>query len=527
MDTALEASSAPSDLTGADVTVAPSREDPLVRRFSAVVGGPAGDRIRGGRHGWWTAARVLVVLAMVALSFGVVEKQHCRAQGWTSPDQFFHACYSDLPLLYETSGIARGVNPYAAGAPAGALGQPVLTGLLSWAVGTVTPHGSMIERDRTYFDISTGVIALLVLALVLLTVASTGRRRPWDASLVALSPLLALSALVSFDMLGIALAAAALLLWGRSRPLVAGVLLGLAITARTYPLVLLLVLALLALRTGRWRAWLITAAAAFVTVVVVLAPFLASNSEAVKASYRTWWHAGASYGSIWLLPLALPSDPRPRWVARLGLDPTQLDAGTVTTLTLLGIVLAVAVGFLMTLGTERRPRVAQVAFVVLAIVVMTGKAWPVQASLWLLPLAALARPRWRDHLIWAGCEATYFVGVWLYVAGQTTANRGLPGSWYSVLVVLRVAGLLWLVCLVVRDARRPELDVVREAGYDDPVGGPFAGAEDSVVVRFGDERDDDFEDLEDLEDRDELDGTAGYDEPVDDDSPGAGPSRYP
>ena len=37
-----------------------------------------------------------------------------------------------------------------------------------------------------------------------------------------------------------------------------------------------------------------------------------------------------------------------------------------TTLALLGIVLAVGVGFLMTLGAERRPRVAQVAFVVLA-----------------------------------------------------------------------------------------------------------------------------------------------------------------
>ena len=121
---------------------------------------------------------------------------------------------------------------------------------------------------------------------------------------------------------------------------------------------------------------------------------------------------------------------------------------------------------------------------------ITGKAWPVQASLWLLPLAALARPRWRDHLIWAGCEAAYFMGVWLYLAGQTTANRGLPGSWYSLLVVVRVAGLLWLVAMVVRDARRPELDVVRQAGDDDPLGGPFDGADDAVVVRFGDDSDD-------------------------------------
>ena len=42
---------------------------------------------------------------MVVLALGVVQKQHCRAQGWTTPDQFFHACYSDLPLVYEASGL--------------------------------------------------------------------------------------------------------------------------------------------------------------------------------------------------------------------------------------------------------------------------------------------------------------------------------------------------------------------------------------------------------------------------------------
>ena len=74
---------------------------------------------------------------------------------------------------------------------------------------------------------------------------------------------------MSFDLLGVTLAAAALLAWGRSRPLLAGVLLGLAFTARSYPVVLLLALALVALRAGRWREWVTTALAALVTVVAV------------------------------------------------------------------------------------------------------------------------------------------------------------------------------------------------------------------------------------------------------------------
>ena len=464
--------------------VAPSREDPLVAQLSAVVGGPAGSRVRAGRHGWWTAARVLVVLAMVVLALGVVEKQHCRAQGWSTPDQFFHACYSDLPLVYESSGLASGAVPYVDAGGGEYLAQPVLTGVAMWAVGQVTPSGPALQRDRWYFDLSTAAIAVLLAVLVAVTTASAGRRRPWDAAVLALSPLLALSALVSFDLLGVTLAACGLLAWARSRPVLAGVLIGLAVTARTYPALLLVVLALLALRAGRWREWLVTAGAALFTAVVVIAPWFAINPTGVKVAYSTWAHSSAGYGSLWVLPQVLPADPRPHWVDRLGWDPTTLSSGAVTTLALVGLGVALAVGLVLALAADRRPRVAQLAFVVLAIVVLTGKSWPVQASLWLLPLAALARPRWRDQLVWVACEAAYFVGVWLYIGGQTNPDRGLPGAWYSLLLLLRAAGLLWLVVSVVRDVRRPVRDVVRRAGEDDPLGGPLEDAPDALVLRF-------------------------------------------
>jgi uncharacterized membrane protein len=156
----------------------------------------------------------------------------------------------------------------------------------------------------------------------------------------------------------------------------------------------------------------------------------------------------------------------------------------VTVLAVVGLVLAVVIGLVLTLAAPRRPRVAQVAFIVLALVVLTGKSWPVQASLWLLPLAALARPRWRDHLVWAGAEVTYFVAVWLFIAAASTPDRALPAPWYGAFLLLRVGGLLWLVAVVVRDMWRPERDPVRAAGADDPLEGPLAGEDDALVVRF-------------------------------------------
>jgi uncharacterized membrane protein len=464
-------------------TVAPSREDPLVARLSAVAGGPAGDRVRSGRHGWWTAVRVLVLVAVVALSIGVVEKQHCRAQGWSTPDQFFHACYSDLPVVYQSSGLADGDPPYTG--DGGYLNQPVLTGVVLWAVAGLVPEGAATDRARWYFDVSAVLVAVLLVGLVALTAASAGRRRPWDAALVAASPLVVLSALISLDLLGVTLAAGGLLAWARSRPVLAGVLLGLATTARTYPVLLVLVLAMFAARTGRWDQCARTAAATGATVVAVLLPWVLVSRDGVAAAYRSWADGAAGYGSPWLLPQTLLAEPRPRWLTRLGVHEVTIPGGVVTTLAVLGIVLALVVGLLLVLVPERRPRVAQVAFVVLAVVVLTGKAWPVQASLWLLPLAALARPRWRDHLVWAGAEAAYFVAVWLYIAASSTADRGLPAAWYGVFTLVRIAGLLWLVRCVVRDVLHPELDVVRASGEEDPLAGPVAGAEDALVVRFG------------------------------------------
>ena len=33
----------------------------------------------------------------------MVQKQHCRASGWSTPDMFWHECYSDIPVLYSSA----------------------------------------------------------------------------------------------------------------------------------------------------------------------------------------------------------------------------------------------------------------------------------------------------------------------------------------------------------------------------------------------------------------------------------------
>jgi uncharacterized membrane protein len=489
-----------------DGVVSPTREDPVVAAASAVVGGPAGRRVAPGRRGWWNVARVLVVASMVLLALAVVQKQHCRSVGWSTPDMFFHACYSDLPVVFEQSGLAAGDAPYAASSQGHYLQQPVLTGLAMWGLAKIVPDGSVTKQDRWYLDLWTVVIGLSLVGLVLVTVASA-RGRPWDAAHVAMSPLLIPLALVSPDLLGVALASGGLLAWGRKRPALAGVLLGLAVTARTYPVLLILVLGLLATRAGRLREWWATVGSAAVTGAVVVVPWLLANPAGVGSTYDSWRNSTAGYGSPWLIPGIWGPNARLHAHELPGFLNHALSASSVTRLAALGWVVALLAGAVLALGAPRRPRVAQVALVVVGIVLLTGKSFPVQDSLWLLPLVALALPRWREHLGWFVGEAAYFVCVWLYAASISTPTRGMPGRGYVWVLIVRLVLVGGLVLITWREAWRPELDPVRnpdpdaissgvpeeERGsyaeerpyFDDPLGGPFDGAPDRLIVRLG------------------------------------------
>jgi uncharacterized membrane protein len=453
-----------------DPVVAPSREDPVVRAGSEVLGGPLGARARLGAARFWTPLAVLLLLTTAAMLLGVVAKQHCRAQGWSTPDQFFHLCYSDVPSLFGARGLATGTVPYVSDVPAEQMVEyPVLTGAVMWATALLTPgEGYTSERVLWYFDINLVLTSLCALGVVAAT-ASTSRRRPWDAALVALSPGLVLTATINWDLYAVLLTAVAMLLWARERPVMAGVFLGLATAAKFYPLLLLGPLFLLCLRAGRLRAWAGLLAAAVLAWLAVNLPVLLAAPDGWARFYQLSRERGAGFSSVWFV------------LAQQG---AGLSDPVLNVVALLAFLLCcLAIGWLA-VAAPRRPRVASLAFLVVAAFLLTNKVYSPQYVLWLVPLAALARPRWRDVLVWQAGEAVHFVGIWLLLAGYTpeVANRALPADGYGVTVLAHVAGTSWLMAMVVRDVWSPRHDPVRADGSDDPAGGVLDGAPDSRVL---------------------------------------------
>ena len=109
---------------------------------------------------------------------------------------------------------------------------------------------------------------------------------------------------------------------------------------------------------------------------------------------------------------------------------------------------------------------------------LTNKVWSPQFSLWLVPLAVLALPHRRILLAWMTIDALVWSPRMLYLYGEQ--NRGLPEQWFTTTVLLRDIAVVVLIVLVIRQIRRPELDLVRHHGaVDDPSGGVFDRAPDN------------------------------------------------
>jgi len=114
------------------------------------------------------------------------------------------------------------------------------------------------------------------------------------------------------------------------------------------------------------------------------------------------------------------------------------------------------------------PRLAQLGFLVVVGFLLVNKVYSPQYVLWLLPLAVLARPRWRDQLVWQSCEVVYFASVWWYLSGDLQPGEGQDVGWYWVAILIRMVGELYLVAIVTRDVLFPRYDPVPRNEVPDP-----------------------------------------------------------
>lgn len=498
------------DLRSFDQRDLPSRTDTIGAALSDVIGGPVGRHALIGRQRFLTPMRVMLIIALVFLALGYSTKAAClqttgtgtadqRVADWSNQRAYFQLCYSDTVPLYTAELLNLGKFPYksswiekdATGQPhiqydgniaVRYMEYPVLTGIYQYVAMSLAKTYTaltklvsvpVIAEVVMFFNIAALGLALAWLATVWATSRLAGPRRVWDAALVAASPLVIFQIFTNFDALATAFATGALLAWARRKPVVAGALIGLGVAAKLYPLLLLAPLAVLALRTGKLREVGKTAVAAVVAWLVVNLPIMLLFPRGWSEFFRLNTRRGDDMDSIYNVVKSFTG-----W---RGFDPDlgywQPPTVTNTVSAILFVSCCIAIGYIA-LTARRRPRVAQVAFLIVAAFLLTNKVWSPQFSLWLVPLAVVALPHRRILLAWMTIDALVWVPRMLYLYGE--ANKGLPEQPFTITVLLRDIAVVALCALVIREIYRPELDLVRaRGGVDDPAGGVFDRAPDA------------------------------------------------
>lgn len=418
---------------------------------------------------------VLLLLATMSWLVLMVHQSSCRQ---TDPSKSVNAiarmCYTDIPVLYQARGLSEGKAVYVT-AP---FEYPVLTGgfvdvarRLTDLFGVKAAPGLTGQQVLTNADIFYSVCAVMLFGCFIAIVVMhrhMGGTRWWPTALmVAVAPVLMAEGLINWDLFAVALTTAAMFAWAKKYPYISGVFFGLAVAAKLYPLFILGPLLLLCLRSRRLRAFVQMAIAAVISWVLINAPvFLATPS-----GWLYFWQfnvaRGADLGSIW-------------YVLSLAGYPVQNPGVWSFVLMFLGCLGIAALVFL----APRRPRVGQVAFLVIALFLVVNKVYSPQYALWMLPLLALARPTWREWAIFNGAELVYYFAIWGHLAGTLHPGDGSPDGVYWAAVFLRAGASVYLMVVIATDMLHPEEDLVREDGVDDPIGGPLDGAPEAWSLRL-------------------------------------------
>jgi uncharacterized membrane protein len=225
-------------------------------------------------------------------------------------------------------------------------------------------------------------------------------------------------------------------------------------------------------------------------LVKALAPHQRVNgAQATNAVYRFFelnQTRGADWDSLYLQVQHFRTDKGAfkgirNWFADLVTDRGSVQTKLNTWVAVLVLLVMAGIGVLAW-KAPRRPRVPQLLFLTLAGFLLANKVDSPQYVLWLVPLAVLARPRWRPFLAWQAAEAMLLLSRFYFFVSNDKPGEGIDVGWFFAAVLLRDLLLVVFAGFVVRDILRPDQDVVRRDGVDDPAGGVLDGAPDRRLV---------------------------------------------
>jgi uncharacterized membrane protein len=392
--------------------------------------------------------RILIVLAIGASLLSFAKFSHCENTGWATPDQYIHACYSDIPALFGSRGLDKNEWPFASND--NSVEYPVVTAMAMYATSFVA------NSPASYFNVNIFFLILLFIATVVLV----RKIRPEFAYLVPVAPAMIASLYINWDLWAIATMMLAIYWFDRKKYLYSALIMGLSISTKFLPVFLIIPIAFILWRDDKVKELIKYVGVVAATWIAINLPFAITTPTGWWRFYKLNLERGPDWGSFWLA------------LQQLGISLTNLNY-----LSVLLLLIALTSVAIMLFELKYTPTLASVAFIVLASVMVASKVYSPQYVLWLTPLAAIALTNKKDlhaFWLWQATEVIYHIAIWQHIASVTGAKFGLAATPYAILTLVRIAGTIYLMAVLARRALQARnthsrlLDLLFEAGKPYP-----------------------------------------------------------
>ncbi len=377
---------------------------------------------------------MVFVCLSATLALGLAVKSPCSGGDWGDGRQYTRLCYSDIVPLLGTEQLSGGRLPFLDRCDADAAGEcdeyPVLSmwtmRLAAWVSG-----GDV----SAFFSANVVFLTVAAFAVALCLYLMAGGR----ALYFALAPTLLVYGFMNWDLLAVALATGATLLYLRRRDLGAGVLLGLGAAAKFYPALLLIPFA-----AGRFRSREPDRGTYLVWATV--GTWIAVNLPFALASPSAWWE-------FFRFNSARPAD----WDSLyfIGCERLSGQLASCGNTRLINVVSALA--FVALAAAVWRWKAARdpgfprwtLGLPILVLFLLSNKVYSPQYGLWLLPWFALALPEPRLFVAFEAADLAVFVTRFSFF-GRLSGLGGLPFGAFEIAVLVRTVILVACILAWVR-----------------------------------------------------------------------------
>ena len=366
----------------------------------------------------------MLALAILASLISFSKFSHCVGRDWASPDNYIHACYTDIAPLYAEKNLANHQWSYSNGDKA--VEYPPVIGTVMYL--TSFPFEGM----HGYYYLNVLLLLLLFIATIFIL-----QRMSQYGFWYALAPAVLASTLINWDLWAIPTMLLAIYWFDRKKLDLSALALGISIATKFFPVLLLIPIVAISVRNHKFPSRYI-----FLTIF----SWLVINLPVALTTPTGWWYffklnleRGADWGSIWNI------------AQTFGWTQSNINSyASIAALTVL--VLSTALFF----NLKSTPKLAEVSFIIFAATLIVSKVYSPQYVLWLSALALIAIDSKQTKIVfwvWQVAEIFYHVAIWEYLATLSNAKFGLNETGYALISLIRIGALAGMVASLVHQVR--------------------------------------------------------------------------